>query len=292
MSAVNGKKRVFITGAGGFVGTRAMAYFAQQPDWEVFAFPSEVTRRGDSGEIADYLLSGHADYLIHTAAISDTGLCEREPEASFRANVELPLAFCRACEKTRVRLAAFSSDQVYNGCTEEGPYPEDAVLHPQNVYGRHKLQAEIEGLSLCPDAVFLRAEWMYDFPVYGQKKRTHFLYNVLRAATENRTLSFSQNTFRGITYVRSAAERLADVMNLPGGVYNFGSENPLSVYDTAAAALQAFGLEERIPALLRADESTKRHNLWVSLEKLRGYGVDFSDTAEDFVRCAADYGWN
>ena len=39
--------------------------------------------------------------------------------------------------------------------------------------------------------------------------------------------------YRGITYVREAVEQLTQAMKLPGGVYNFGSENDCNMYTTA-----------------------------------------------------------
>lgn len=44
---------------------------------------------------------------------------------------------------------------------------------------------------------------------------------------------------------------------LPGGVYNYGSENSLSMYDTALALLRALGLEDRAEALLSGTDQQR-----------------------------------
>ena len=55
-------------------------------------------------------------------------------------------------------------------------------LHPANIYGQYKLEAEQRVLELCPDSVHLRASWMYDLPGYGLPIRGNLPLNLLRAA--------------------------------------------------------------------------------------------------------------
>ncbi len=116
-----------------------------------------------------------ADTIIHTAAISDTGYCQNHPEESYRANVALPLLLARAAQGRK--LICFSSDQVYNGSQEPGPYTEDMAC-PASVYAAHKLEMEQRVLDVLPTAVMLRAQWMYDLPA----PRPNYLWNLIQAA--------------------------------------------------------------------------------------------------------------
>ena len=93
-------------------------------------------------------LQEEPDVIVHMAAISDTGACERDPAGSWRANVLLSEWICRAAKAVGARAGLLSSDQVYNGCGAEGPFSEDAPLEPVNVYGRHKLEAERRALDI------------------------------------------------------------------------------------------------------------------------------------------------
>ena len=81
-------------------------------------------------------------------------------------------------------------------------------LHPANIYGRYKLEAEQRVLEFCPDSVHLRASWMYDLPGYGLPIRGNLPLNLLRAALKGETLRFSRNDHRGVTYVRQVIENL------------------------------------------------------------------------------------
>ena len=139
--------KILITGAHGFVGNRLM----QDLD-DTVAAPS---MRGMSEEqIRNMIEKSRADVIIHTAAISDVGTCEKDPGASYEANVRLPLFLAKAAKEQK--MICFSSDQVYRGCAGEGPYKEEDAS-PCNVYGRHKLEMEQQVLDVKPDAVMLRA---------------------------------------------------------------------------------------------------------------------------------------
>ena len=142
---------ILITGANGFVGNKLL----RTMDGAIAA-PS--LRGASKEEIKKIIEESNADVIIHTAAIADTGVCERNPEDSYQANVLLPLYLAESCGDRK--LICFSSDQVYNGCVEEGPYLED-MARPASVYARHKLEMEQRVLDIQPSAVMLRAEWMY-----------------------------------------------------------------------------------------------------------------------------------
>ncbi len=279
------EKRILITGTHGFVGARAREYY---PD--AVAVPSELVRAPGEA-LRRFVQEQCPDVILNAAAISDIGTCERDPDGSYSSNVLLPVTLAEVSHAIGAKLISFSSDQVYTGCTDEGPWQEETALPPPaNVYARHKLEAEERVLAADPDAVLLRATWMYDMPLFGHANRDNFLVNVLQAAMHRRRMSFFREDHRGITYVREVVGLLDRVMCLPGGVYNYGSENPLGMYDTAVAMLKALGLEELTEALLEALPGRGRaHALWMSCDKLRRHGICFPDTAEGFRRCAEDY---
>ena len=257
--------KILITGAHGFVGNRLM----QDLD-DTVAAPS---MRGMSEEqIRNMIEKSRADVIIHTAAISDVGTCEKDPGASYEANVRLPLFLAKAAKEQK--LICFSSDQVYRGCAGEGPYKEEDAS-PCNVYGRHKLEMEQKVLDVKPDAVMLRAEWMYDYPT----KRSNYLRMLLN---EKQVLTFGKQ-YRGITYLREVAENMPKIFMLPGGVYNFGSETYQSMYEITEQFLQLLGKDVQL------QDALPRHNLWMNCEKARKYGVEFSDASDGLKRCLNDY---
>lgn len=258
---------ILVTGASGFVGQAVM-----QLCKDVVACPS--LRNATEEDVRRIVAGSGADTIIHTAAISDIGMCRENPEASYRANVQLPVYLARAAKGAK--LICFSSDQVYSGLADDGPYREDMVK-PGNLYAEHKLEMEQRVLDIAPDAVMLRAEWMYGY--YLQKP--NYFMNILRA---EESVSFSSRQFRGITYVKEVAQNMEKVTGLPGGAYNFGSETTKSMYQITKEFLAAIGKD------ILLEDAPARHNLWMDCEKARKAGITFQSVEEGLLACARDQG--
>ncbi len=201
---------ILVTGPRGFVGARVMEELGPE------AVPAPSLRDYKEEDIQRMVDDLEPELIIHTAAMSDISTCQNDPDGSYRANVEIPVWLAR----TGVKCVMFSTDQVYSGCAGEGPYKEEDTA-PANLYACHKLEMEQKTLEINPDTVHLRATWMYDMPKYGVSNRGNFLMNMLR----QQEISFSFTQHRAITYVREVAAQLRKAVLLPGGAYNYGSEN-------------------------------------------------------------------
>ena len=257
---------ILVTGASGFVGHKIVQLCSN-----VVACPS--LRNKSEDEIKRIIEESEVDTIIHTAAISDIGACQADPHASYLANVQLPIYLAKASPK--IKLICFSSDQVYSGTKEKGPYTED-MANPDNLYAQYKLEMEQRVLYIAPDAVMLRAEWMYDYYL----KKSNYFMNIIHAKD---SVSFSSNQYRGITYVKEVAENIPNVLQLPGGVYNFGSETTLSMYEITKDFLTFIGKN------IAVQDAPPRHNLWMNCEKAKKHNVIFNSVEEGLKQCARDY---
>ncbi|MEI3278289.1 MAG: sugar nucleotide-binding protein [Faecalibacterium sp.] len=187
--------KILISGSSGFVGSRVLHQW--QGRAELFTFPRGSLAAADESAIRRFAETVQPDVILHLAALSDTGYCQQHPEESQRANVELPVWMAKAARDTGAKLISFSSDQVYAGVTQPGPLPETLPLSPANTYGQHKLEAEERVLALCPEAVLLRAPWMYDLPGDGLPLRGNLPLNLLQAAQNGTPVRFSPHDSPG-----------------------------------------------------------------------------------------------
>lgn len=277
-------KKILVTGAGGFVGARVMQQWAGR--YALCAMPKGFLAAAEEAAVRRIIQTEQPDVVLHTAALSDTGYCAAHPDEAQRANVELPVWIARAAAECGAKLVAFSSDQVYAGVQQAGPLPETLELHPANEYGREKLEMEQRVRAACPGAVLLRATWMYDFPGWGLPIRGNLLLNLLRAAQKGESVCFSVRDYRGVTYVRQAISNLEPAMDLPGGVYNYGSGNTENMALTARRFAAALGIRVSI------EEAGWPRNLAMDCSRLQEKGIAFDPTEEGVFHCLQEYGLN
>lgn len=223
--------KILITGATGFVGSRFVARW--QGEYTLLT-PSHTELPIDNADAAlHYVSTANPDVVLHLAAISNTWHCEQHPDESRAINVLGAVNMAQAAKAVGAKFIFFSSDQIYNGNEELGGLPETIAVRPENVYGRDKLEAERLITEVDEAAVLLRATWMYDAELEGMRTHPNFVVNIANALRTQTPLRFATREYRGITNIREVVEILPHCFNIPGGVYNFGAENPLNTYDTA-----------------------------------------------------------
>lgn len=297
-------QRILITGADGFLGARLAAYYERE--YEVIragrrpAGAEEPMACGvkyrsfdisDEPSVSRVFEQERPDIVLHCGAVSDVGACERSPELSRRVNVDGTLFLARACREFGGRLVFMSSDQIYMDQTGMTPNREDTPVSPVNTYGRDKQLAEHLALEAAPDTVCLRLTWMYDLPVRGLRTNPNLLMKLIHALVTDERLELPVWDFRGITWVGEVVSHMEAAWKLPGGIYNYGSENDKSTYDTALEWLRELAPERA--GLLDRNESRfagRPRNLLIDTKKIGERGIRFETSGAGLARCLKEYG--
>lgn len=222
--------KIMVTGVRGFLASRLCRYL-QERRHEVTGLSHEQLDITSYEAVRKSLREISPKLVIHCAAISDVAACAENADLSLRVNVRGTENLARASGEMGIRLIYCSSDQIYFGSRGNMPHAEDEEVCPPHVYGRHKLLAEQVCRQANADSICLRLSLMYDKHIREGREHGNLLSNVLKAAQEKKPMSYPVYDFRSITDVWEVIRNMEKLSELPGGIYNFGSENDLSTFE-------------------------------------------------------------
>lgn len=294
----NKKKRIMITGASGFVGSRLYDFFAKngvwnwecQKEYEVFAPTHSDMDITNGKSVKNYMQMMNPDIVIHCAAISNTWTCEQNAILSRDVNVMGAVNIGLACRKLGSKMIFMSSDQVYNGQSGRKAHREDEILSPSNIYGKHKLEAEQRLLDMGINIVCLRLGWMFEHPSAGGVLNQNIIVNVLRALENTEPIIAPIHEYRGITYIRPVVENMEKVLELPSGIYNYGSECNANTYETIGFVFDVMKRNLDKSRILFPEKNRyaqQPRNLSMSIEKIKNRGILFPTTYEGICQCVS-----
>lgn len=256
-------KEVFITGAGGFIGSAVVGALLGRgaqirgllgaPDDEVRDLPGEVhVKRGeitDKSMICD-LMAG-ADVVIHLAGPPSVAASFESAAEYARVHVTGTATVLEAYRRTRPRrLVYISSAEVY-GCPQMNPVREDHPLRARSPYAAAKIAAEkfIESFvhAFTIEAVILRP-----FSIYGPGLSPQSLIGtILRQAREGDFVRLaSLKPVRDYCYIKDLAEAIVRACTIKVSdscPINIGTGEGASVARVANLILEILGRE--IPLL-------------------------------------------
>ena len=232
----------------------------------------------DEKSVSDFFMTHKPDLVVHCAAISDVGRCEREQEFSWNINVVGTENIVKAAKEISAKCVCCSSDQVYFGSVERLAHKEEECLEPANVYGKEKLYAEESCMKIYDKSVHVRLSWMYDAE---DKKRMDFIKQMKACLNEGQEVKFSAKDKRGITDVWEVVRNIESALELPGGVYNFGSQNEESTYEMVLDICKELNCDT---SCVLEMENANFRNLTMNQEKISRYGIRFSSTKDGVIR--------
>ncbi|MHB8376200.1 MAG: dTDP-4-dehydrorhamnose reductase [Dehalococcoidia bacterium] len=237
--------RILITGGDGQLGRALAARSCASPSGgperradEVVSLAHQDLDVTDAARVARAIAGASPAVVVHCAALTDTGRCEREPDAADAVNARGAENVARACGAAGARLIAISTNEVFDG-RKGAPYVEDDEPGAVSAYGRSKLAGErAAGAAPHADTLVVRTSW-----VYGDGE-TNFVAKVLAAARAGRPLRFVTDEVASPTSaadlaeaIRALAERAA-----PPGIYHLTNEGEASRHAWACEILRLAGM--------------------------------------------------
>jgi dTDP-4-dehydrorhamnose reductase len=227
--------RVLITGAAGQLGHDLVPALAPH---EVVGVDRDLCDVTDRDAIVGLIASFQPDVIVHAAAWTAVDDCELNPDRAWAVNALGTRHVAEGARLVGAHLCSISTDYVFDGQATR-PYVEWDVTGPLSVYGRSKLAAEGEALTV-PGACVVRTSWLCG--AAGGNFVSTMVRLAVEGATERRPVPVVADQYGCPTFTPdlSAAIRRLVVGRLPG-VFHVTNQGPTSWYELARSTFSAAG---------------------------------------------------
>ena len=166
--------RVAITGARGLLGATAARVLS-----DVSVLDADVR---DIEALKKAVGASDASWILHAAAKTDVGACERDPDEAYAVNAEGTKNVVDAARASGAHVLYISTASVFSG--KEGNYRETDVPAPENVYNKSKVKGE-EYILAYEKGIVLRVNLIGVHPDGSRGKNfMEWLVDFFRANTD------------------------------------------------------------------------------------------------------------
>lgn len=222
---------VLITGAGGQLGTELR-----------LKCPGGITTTccnhaemdiTDEAAVRRVVEFARPDVIVNAAAYTAVDAAEKEPEVAAQVNAVGAGHLAAVAEATGARLVHLSTDYVFDG-TAFSPYTPDAKVNPVSVYGRSKLDGEVNVMRAKGRTIIVRTSWVYS--AHGR----NFFKSMLERMKNRQDLRIVDDQVGTPTWAGSLAEAVWKfaLNDLPTGIYHWTDAGVASWYDFAVAIME------------------------------------------------------
>lgn len=218
--------KVLVIGASGLVGSHCLNYFNEKKvsvlGTHLTFKTSETVFYDPLGETGFSFLDNYnfrPDIIIHCGALTNVDYCEENILKSYDLTVQSTKIVAEYCRKNSIKLIYISTDYIFDGVN--GPYTENEKPNPVNIYGKHKLEAEIIVQELS-DYIIARIT-----NVYGEEERSKnfiaHLLTLIKSKTD-KTFNLPYDQFATPIYAGDIARMLyLLIFDKKVGIYNLSS---------------------------------------------------------------------
>ncbi|MBI5250272.1 MAG: SDR family oxidoreductase [Desulfomonile tiedjei] len=255
----NHKPRLLITGGSGFMG--GILALEAPKHWDTYAtHRSSPPRYGDSAqwipldvsnrEMVEKTLSLiEPEVIIHAAAVTDSRICERNPDTAWAINVNGTEHVADAAKKIGARLIYTSTDMVF-GRPGEFRAEKDPPA-PMTTYADTKYRAERIVSSLAPGFIIARICLSY---CYSSNSARCFTEKIIDDLAKGVPTRLFVDEYRTPVYARDVCRILLEFAwrDDLSGLFHVGGPERLSRYEFGLKVCRIFGYCEDllIPASL------------------------------------------
>lgn len=201
---MNSTARILVTGSTGQVGWELLRTLV--PLGETIGVSTHTTPLAmdlaNPDSIRTVLREVKPALIVNAAAYTAVDKAESEPDYAMAVNATGPGILAEEAKRLGAPLIHYSTDYVFDG-RKPGPYSEDDIPNPVNVYGKTKLAGERAIQAVGGHYMIFRTSW-----VYGARGK-NFLLTMLRLSNERSELRVVDDQVGAPTWSRFIAQATA-----------------------------------------------------------------------------------
>ena len=243
--------RVWIVGSESQVG-KAFVSLLDTTEYEVLCTDKDELDITDTEDVLSYGEIQRPDVIINCAAITDTKLCEANPELAYRVNALGARNLSLVARKQNAKIVQLSTDDVFDG-KKTTPYTEFDDTHPLTVYGRSKRAGENYVKEFTHKHFIIRSTW-----VYG-KGGKNFVNALLQSAETHTEVSIPTDQFGSPTSALDLARIIRHLIHTNEyGTYHATCKGKCSRFEFAQEILKLAGKDLKLTPALAENVPTAR----------------------------------
>lgn len=233
--------KVWIVGANGQLGT-AINEALDPLEMQVFDTDKDDLDITHTEEVLNFGEINRPDVIINCAAVTDTDLCEKNPELAYRVNALGARNLSIVARKIGAKVVQLSTDDVFDG-EREVPYSEFDDTNPRTVYGRSKRAGENYVKEFTHKHFIIRSNW-----VYG--KGENFVNRILREADEKGPVTVASDQYGSPTSAKDLARIILYLIHTNEyGTYHATCQGTCSRYEFAEEIIRLAGKKAELQAV-------------------------------------------
>ena len=242
------KKKVLVTGAFGQLGNAVLKKFQDTdmlatdlfiPEFSSGSYSSEILDVTKPEGVQNIVNRFQPDVVLNLAAMTDVDGCEINPEVAEKINSESVLNFLDVFDGVFIHI---STDYVFNGKT--GPYDEEDVPDPINMYGKTKLSSEKYVMKYPNPWCIVRTNVVFD---YAKNSDASFVKWVIDSLQNERQIQVVHDQWNNPTWTDALADALRIIVDKEAtGLFHYGGAEQINRLEFAQTISKVFNLDDSL----------------------------------------------
>ena len=227
-------KKLLVTGSEGQLAKSFLKLFSN--NYKIFYYNKKTLDISSCDQVIKILNEIQPEVILNCAAFTNVDLCEDKEDLAYELNANSIKNF----SSFNGHFFHISTDYVFDG--KSGPYYEDDITNPINVYGKSKLLGESIVEELFDKYTILRTNILF-----GKDSSASFLNWVVNSLRNNQEIKVVNDQINNPVSVYDCSRTINQLITESIlGKYHLGSDNLCSRFDFAMKIAEVWNLDSNL----------------------------------------------